>query len=150
MKWFKPARTSLVTWSKTAQPAAVWQKLQNDSTKFETTFLDFLGGVWGKIIFSISSNINIAKGSLLPVLLTEVSFPSSRQSGGCIHLRHHSGRGGPRHHGGMQPGQPEPVRLWPGEAGVLQSGGRLEVGRLLSWHKVWNWILPPLRGCPRD
>lgn len=82
--------------------------------------------------------------------LTKISLLSFRQSGSGIHLRHYSGRGGPRHNGGVQPGQPEPVRLRPGEAGVLQPGGRLEVGRLLGRHQVWDRVLSPLRGCPRD
>lgn len=82
--------------------------------------------------------------------LMKLCFHSFRQSRSRLYLRHHSGRGGPRHHSGVQPGKPESVRLRPGETGLLQPGGRLEVGRMLCWHQVWNWVLSPLRGCPRD
>lgn len=55
-----------------------------------------------------------------------------REPRGRLHLRHHRGRRCARRHGRLQPGQPEQLRLRPGEAGLLQPGRGLEVGRLLG------------------
>lgn len=88
---------------------------------------------------------HLSRGSL-----TNFCFHSFRQSGSRLYLRHHSSRGGSRHHSGVQPGQPESVWLRPGEAGLLQPGGRLEVGRMLRRYQVWNRVLSALRGRPRD
>ncbi|XP_045431044.1 protein Wnt-7b isoform X1 [Pipistrellus kuhlii] len=72
------------------------------------------------------------------------------EPGGRLHLRHHGGRRGARRHGRLQPGQPEQLRLRPREAGLLQPGRGLEVGRLLGRRALRHRLLPPLRGRARD
>lgn len=69
-----------------------------------------------------------------------------RQQGGCVHLRRHRGRGRPRGDCGLQPRQPERLRLRQGEAGFLQQGGGLEVGRLLGGRPLRPGLLQDVRG----
>lgn len=57
--------------------------------------------------------------------------PIRRQQGGRVHLRHHRSRGRPRGHRRLHPGEPERLWLRQREAGLLQPGRGLEVGRLL-------------------
>lgn len=74
-----------------------------------------------------------------------------RQQRGGVYLRDHSGWCGTRRHHSLQPGQPQPVRLRPREAGLpWLPRGRVEVGRLLSRRQVRRGVLPALRGRPGD
>lgn len=77
--------------------------------------------------------------------------PLCRQQRGGVYLRHHGGGCSTRCHHGLQPGQPQPVRLRPWEAGLPRlPGGRVEVGWLLGRRQVRRGVLAALRGRPGD
>lgn len=129
----------------------VFKKLLQSASRCHLCFLHYPDSscIRERLLTKLTTKAQSVISSPNKNLLGFLCVPS-RQQGSSIHVRHHCSWSCPRRHFCLQPRQPEPVWLWPREAGIPRPGGGLEVGRLLSWCQVWRGVFEALCGRAGD